>query len=290
MPLKPSFAIIGCGRLGRALARYLPRAGYPAAGFASRSPASARKAASLAGVEVFSDIPEEVSRKADLVFITTPDGLIETVCRQLADHQGFKPGAVVLHCSGAHPSTILASARKGDARIGSLHPLQSFAGDVHPENPFEGIIFSVEGDTPAVEAAQRVASDLAAARCLTIDTGAKTLYHASAVVASNYLVTLLHLAFRLAVAAGIAETDAPAMLYPLIEGTLKNIETKGIRPSLTGPIARGDDETIARHLTAIADALPDSLELYKTLGRYTLDIADIPDDRLTALRKLLASG
>jgi predicted short-subunit dehydrogenase-like oxidoreductase (DUF2520 family) len=80
------------------------------------------------------------------------------------------------------------------------------------------------------------------------------------------------------------------MLYPLIEGTLKNIETKGIRPSLTGPIARGDDETIARHLTAIADALPDSLELYKTLGRYTLDIADIPDDRLTALRKLLASG
>ncbi|HKL22510.1 MAG TPA: DUF2520 domain-containing protein, partial [Tichowtungia sp.] len=201
-----------------------------------------------------------------------------------------KPGAVVLHCSGAHPSTILASARKGDATIGSLHPLQSFAGDAHTDSPFKDIIFSVEGDAPAVETARKVAFDLAAARCLTIDTGAKTLYHASAVVASNYLVTLLDLAFSLAAAAGIAKADAPAMLYPLIEGTLKNIEAKGIRSSLTGPIARGDDETIARHLTAIADALPDSLELYKTLGCYTLDISDIPDDRLTALRKLLAFG
>lgn len=287
--MKPSFAIIGCGRLGRALAQYLPRAGYPTAGFASRHLASARKAAFLADAEIFTDIPEEISRKAELVFITTPDGQIETVCRQLAEHQGFKPGAVVLHCSGAHPSTILASARKCEATIGSLHPLQSFAGDRHVENPFKDIIFSVEGDTVAVEVAEKVASDLAAARCLKIETRTKTLYHASAVVASNYLVTLLNLAFRLAGAAGITEADAPAMLYPLINGTLKNVEAKGIRPSLTGPIARGDDETIARHLTAITNELPDSLELYKTLGRYTMGIAEIPNDRLAVLRKLLTS-
>lgn len=290
--MKPSFAIIGCGRLGKTLAKYLTTVGYTAAGFSSKSPVSAREAADVAGSGETDPIAGNISRLADLVFITTPDNQIESVCQGIAKNKGFKPGAVVMHCSGAHPSTILSSAKPYGAFIGSMHPLQSFTGDLdHTVSPFEGVVISVEGDEPAVALAQNIAADLKA-RCLRIQTAAKVLYHASAVVASNYLVTLLDLAFKLAAAAGIDEKDAPAMLFPLIEGTLANISTKGIRNALTGPIARGDVETVARHLVSIQKEVPDSLGLYKLLGRYTVEIAaagNKNDSAMKGLKKVLTT-
>jgi len=289
--LKPSFAIIGCGRLGKVLVRYLTPAAYRPAGFASRSLASAEKAARIAGAGAVSQVPWEISRRADIVFITTPDGQIETTCREIAGNGGFKPQAVVLHCSGAHPSTILSSAEACGASVASMHPLQSFAADEYAVSPFKGIVISVEGQKPAVEQAQKIAEDLGA-RCFAIRTAAKTLYHAAAVVASNYMVTLLDLAFKLSGEAGIAEQDAPDVLYPLIEGTLANIRAGGIQKALTGPIARGDVETVARHLDAIRQDAPQMIDLYRTLGRYTVDIArnagTLSDQALWQLEQLLS--
>lgn len=291
--LKPSFAIVGCGKLGKVLAKYLTAAGYRPAGFASRSLSSAEKAARIAGTDDFSQVPWEMSREADIVFITTPDDRIEATCREIAENGGFKPRAVVLHCSGAHPSTILAPATKSGAFTASMHPLQSFAADEYPDNPFKGIVISVEGEEPAVSRARSIAEDLEA-RCFTIRTTAKTLYHASAVVASNYLVTLLDLAFRLIGEAGIAEKDAPDVLYPLVEGTLANIRTSGIQNALTGPIVRGDVETVSRHLDEIRQNRPDGIELYKTLGRHTLHIArragTLSDRSVQQLNQLLSAA
>jgi predicted short-subunit dehydrogenase-like oxidoreductase (DUF2520 family) len=117
------------------------------------------------------------------------------------------------------------------------------------------------------------------------------LYHAAAVVASNYLVTLMDLVFGLAEPAGIARSEALKAMAPLIHGTLANIEKVGIPEALTGPIARGDSQIVARHLEQIQDQAPGLLELYKTLGRHTVSIAlakkSLSDQAALELEKLL---
>jgi predicted short-subunit dehydrogenase-like oxidoreductase (DUF2520 family) len=270
--MKPSFAIVGCGKLGTALGKYLSGAGYQCAGFASKSLTSAKNAAETAGSEIFSKIPWEITKNADVVFLTTPDGLIADTCTRISKNNGFRKDSIVLHCSGAHPSTILSSAKVCNAWTGSLHPLQSFASPVLSGNPFKDIIMSVEGESAAVDTGKAIANDLGA-NCLTIKTEAKTLYHASAVVASNYLVALFDLAFRLIGQAGISDRNAFDVLKPLVQGTLSNIEKEGIEKALTGPISRGDVETVERHLKEISSKAPELVNIYKILGLHTVGIA-----------------
>lgn len=270
--MKQSFAIIGCGKVGTALGKFLAKAGYKPAGFASKSLSSAKRAAEISGSDNFSRIPWEITRKAGIVFITTPDSAIADTCNSISLHSGFCKNGVVLHCSGALPSTILSSVKECGAFAGSMHPLQTFASVKIEKNPFQDIIISLEGEKEAVSAARKIATDLGAT-CFTIQTEAKTLYHASAVAASNYLVTVLDLSLKLIEAAGISGTDALKAIKPLIEGTLSNIEKAGITKALTGPIVRGDIETVKRHLVQIGSKTPDLLDLYKTLGFHTVDIA-----------------
>lgn len=270
--MKPTFAIVGCGRVGSALAKFLTEAGYIPAGLASKSISSARRVADMIGSVSFSDAAWEVTRKADIVFITTPDDTIKEVCDSIAANNGFSSGSVVLHCSAALTSTILLSAKKCGASIGSMHPLQSFASTGYAYNPFSGIVTSVEGDKKATNTASQVAADLGSS-CFNIQTEAKILYHASAVVASNYLVTLMDLSFNLIRQAGVPADDAFRSLKPLIDGTLSNIEKMGVHDAMTGPIARGDIQTIENHLLEIGSKTPHLLPLYKILGLYTIEIA-----------------
>ncbi len=269
---KPSVAIVGCGKLGTALARRLAACGYPLAALASKRLSSARTLAARVRAESVSDRAWEVLTAARVVFLTTPDGVIQDACEQIAGEGGWRPDTLVYHCSGAHSSALLAPARAAGAVVGSLHPLQSFASTAIKGNPFDGIVMSVEGDEQAVKTGHAIAEDLGAT-CFTIRTDTKTLYHASAVVASNYLVTLLEFAFRLIEAAGIDRRDAFGVLKPLIDGTLANVEAVGIPEALTGPVARGDVATVGAHLDAIAAQAPDLESLYKLLGRHTVAVA-----------------
>jgi predicted short-subunit dehydrogenase-like oxidoreductase (DUF2520 family) len=271
--MKPTIAVVGCGKVGSALAIQLVKAGYPIAGVASRSLTSAQSVAELISSDKFTTTPCEFTRSADVVFITTPDGQITPVCKDIAAHDGFAEGSVELHCSGAHPSTILAVAAEKGAHIGSMHPLQSFAAGPGDRNPFDGIVVSVEGASEAVEVATSMAT-LFGATVFPIKTEAKTLYHAAAVAASNYLVTVQSFAFKLLAAAGIAEEDAFTVLGPLIRGTVSNIEKVGVVKALTGPIARGDAATVADHIDAIDRLMPAVLDLYKTLGQHTVPVAE----------------
>ncbi len=270
--MKPSFAIVGCGKVGTALAIFLTRAGYRSAGFASKSLSSAKHLADIVFSDYFSDAPWDITPHADVVFITTPDGAIKDTCDNISQHKGFIDNTVVMHCSGALSSSALSSAKTCGAWIGSMHPLQSFASVDHKTNPFQGIIVSVEGEGPAVDTAKTIAADLGGT-VVTLLTAAKTLYHASAVVASNYLVTLLDLAVRLMEEAGVNRQDAFNLLKPLIEGTLSNIGKVGIKKALTGPIARGDIKTVQKHIEEIEIKKPELLPLYKMLAFYTIDIA-----------------
>jgi predicted short-subunit dehydrogenase-like oxidoreductase (DUF2520 family) len=267
-------AIVGCGRVGTALAKFLSEAGYKISGLASKSFSSAKRLADLTGTGRFTKIPWEITKEADIVFLTTPDSAISDTCSDIAFNDGFKRNSLVLHCSGALPSTILSSAKSCGAFIGSMHPMQSFALNEGNGSPFHGIIFSVEGDVQALHIAEKIAVDLGA-DCIPINTEDKTLYHAAAVVASNYLVTLLSLAFRLFEHSSISGRDTWKVLKPLIEGTLSNIEKAGIPAALTGPIARGDIETVERHIEAIGKKSPELLDLYNALGFHTISIAQL---------------
>jgi predicted short-subunit dehydrogenase-like oxidoreductase (DUF2520 family) len=274
--MRPSFAIIGCGKVGVMLGKHLSRAGYRPVGFFSRRIESALHAAGFAAqgadaAGLVFDTPWAAAGQGELVFITTPDQAIEETCRLIAENKGFREGAIVLHCSGALSSTILSAARSCGASAGSMHPLQSFAAE-HPGNPFHEIMMAVEGDDLAVEAAQDIATDLSA-RPFIVRTEGKIFYHAAAVAASNYLVTLMDLSFQLMAASGVPASDVFAILKPLIRGTLANIETIGLPHALTGPIARGDIGIVEKHLAAIRQLSPELADRYAKLGADTVPIA-----------------
>ncbi|MBI5592946.1 MAG: DUF2520 domain-containing protein [Deltaproteobacteria bacterium] len=266
--MKPSVGIVGCGRMGTALAKTLGDKGHAIVGVSSLHRTSAQRLAGICDISEATDRPWEITRKADVVFLTMPDGAIEYVCESISKQDGFSPAAVVLHCSGAHPSTILASARKSGASIGSMHPLQSFASIDLTQNPFKGIRVAIEGDSKAVSLADRMTRDLEALP-LQILTEGKPLYHAAAVVASNFLVTLMGVAFRLIQQAGVPPEEAFAVLKPLIEGTLANIDRVGVHQALTGPVVRGDVQTVETHIQAIGQTMPELLPFYTCLVHYT---------------------
>lgn len=267
------FCIIGCGRLGITLAAFLSRQGFMPVAFCSKSTESAQKAAALIGSGQVYENPVDAVKTCDLVFITTPDTIIETVCEKIARENAFRKGAVVYHLSGALSSGILGSAKKNGADTGSIHPLQAFAPyENGQESPFKGINMSIEGDDAAIKLGKEIVNALKA-NSFTIPTDAKTMYHASAVVASNYLVTLEYFALELLKKADLSEENAYEILEPLIMGTLNNIKARGCINALTGPVARGDDEIVSRHLSDIDTQLPRFSDLYRLLGKHTLDIA-----------------
>ncbi|MEW6078652.1 MAG: Rossmann-like and DUF2520 domain-containing protein [Thermodesulfobacteriota bacterium] len=287
-------AIIGGGKLGTAMGKYLAAAGYRITGVCCRTMASALKAAAAIGTGKAVTDPWEITRPAQLVLLTTPDGEIAGAYASIVAHNGFSPGTTVLHCSGAHPSTILTSPGAAGVARGSFHPLQSFATvGATDSNPFQGIMAAIEGDPRALEAAAALGKALGVT-CFTIATESKVLYHAAAVVASNYLVAIVDIAFSLLESAGIRRPDAMTILAPLIQGTLANIKTAGIPDALTGPIARGDTKTIADHVNGIYGHKNDLLAIYCQLGIHTLRIArdkgSLPSSRIEEMERLFTDA
>jgi len=270
--MKSQIAIIGCGRLGTHLGIQLFKLGYPIVGVYSHNEQSAQLLSNQIGHPIIGKTPWDVSQLAHIVFITTNDDQIESVCEQIAHHKGFMPNSFVFHCSGSLPSTILSSAKQNHAFIGSMHPLQSFANKTVDSNRFNNVYISVEGDPEAIDFSKQLIYHLKG-QCITIKTQAKILYHAAAVTASNYLVTLLAFAKKLNQTAGIDEQDALSCLMPLIQGTLANMQKMSIPEALTGPIARGDQQTISNHMNHIEKMVPQFKPLYQCLGTYTVDIA-----------------
>jgi len=234
----------------------------------------AREAARLVGggARAFTDARRAV-RNADLVLVAVRDGEIVRTAEALARARAVKPGALVLHLSGAVPSAALAPLRAEGARTASLHPLQTFAapsGTKGGSSSLKGVSWFHEGDARGECAA--LARRLGG-RLRPLDPSRKALYHAAAVAASNYLVAVEDLAVRLAVAAGVPRKDALGALLPLVRGTLRNLESKGLPGALTGPVARGDAGTVRMHRKALRAVDPALDAAYAALGRHALRVA-----------------
>jgi predicted short-subunit dehydrogenase-like oxidoreductase (DUF2520 family) len=265
-------AIIGAGVVGTAMGYLLKGKGYPIVGIASRTLKSAQRAREFIGEGDASIDIKATSKKADIVFITTPDKVIEDVCNTVASDGGFNSGVFVFHTSGALSSEILRTARDSGANVASIHPLQSLADVREAVKNLPGSYFCIEGDEAALSVAREIVAALNGKE-LTLKMGKKPLYHAGASIASNFLVATVRFGLELFEAAGIDRQDSLNALMPLIKGTVKNIETLGIPSALTGPISRGDIGVIEGHLKAISDERPAMIRLYTELGRYTVKVA-----------------
>ena len=268
MRRRPRIAILGAGAAGAAVGRALRRAGRPVAAVCRRDRARARAAARAVGgaARVFTD-PARAARGADLVLIAVRDGEIADLAQRLARADAVAPGALVVHLSGAVPSAALAPLRAAGARTAALHPLQTFAGE--PPD-LRGVRWFHEGDARRECGAlvRRLGGVLR-----PLDPGRKALYHAAAVAASNYLVAVEDLAVRLAGGAGIPPREALRALLPLVRGTVRNLEARGLPAALTGPVARGDAATVRTHREALRALDPALDAAYAALGRHALRVA-----------------
>ncbi len=216
-----------------------------------------------AGVDVEGPLGRgERPGRSDAVVLCVPDAEIVAAAEVVT-----AAAPLVGHTSGATPLSALAPA--GVPAFG-LHPLQSFA---HPGVGFEGAGAAVAGSTPeALAFATRLAERLGMTP-FEIDDGGRAAYHAAASVASNFLVTLAAAAEAIAASARLDREDARNLLTPLMRQTVRNVAELGPEAALTGPIARGDEATVAAQRAAVEEAAPQLLELFDELVRQTRALA-----------------
>jgi len=264
----PTVGFIGAGTTGTALAVRLAQQAYLIIAVSSRSLTSAEKlAAKINGCQVYKTA-REVADVAQLIFITTPDDTISRVAAEVQWHKGQS----AVHCSGAHSIDILEPAKRQGASTGCFHPLQTFASVDQAIDNIPGSTFAIEAEEPLSSILKEMATALEG-EWVILKAGDKVLYHAAAVFACNYLVTLVKLATDLWQTFDVPPAQATRALMPLLQGTLSNIENVGLPNCLTGPIARGDLGTISRHLESLQKQAPSLLGIYKELGQRTIPIA-----------------
>jgi len=268
-----TLAFIGLGRVGSALAVLLSRAGFRVAAVCDRDRKKSEMVAGQVGMPIqVTDDPAVAARMASVVFLTVQDRYIAPLCAQMAAAGALKSGQAVAHVSGSLTSEILRPAAEQGAGVFSLHPLQSIADPATALRVLPGSFFCFEGIDEAYPLAGRLVAALQG-RLLRIAAADKPLYHAAAVVASNFFIALEFLAISMLEQIGAGDDEARDMLLPLVRGSLENLASKGPVDALTGPIVRGDSDTIAGHLQVLEEKMPKVVETYKTLARLNVELA-----------------
>lgn len=267
----PDTTIIGTGGLGKALGRVLYDADIPVKSIFNRSEHKARNLAEELNVEIAASFPSSGAELGDLVFITVNDQAIEAVADRLAKLENDFPGCTVVHCSGSEAAEILAPVQEKGAAIASLHPLQTFTDDARADI-FRGIYFSLQGDQESFPLLQHIVGRLGA-KTLKINKDQKAHLHAAAVIASNYLNSLLNASVETAELSDLPGKQVKKALMPLIKTGLENIENSSFQESLTGPIKRGDIETVEKHRKLLNEH-SELLDIYCSLGRHTVRLSE----------------
>jgi len=259
-------AVVGAGAVGTALARRLAEQGMPVQALLSRDRADAQALAERVGAPVASDAWTDLPEAVRVVFLCVPDDALPDVARALAAVGHPWARTVVGHTSGARTAAVLAPLADAGAATLSFHPLQTFTPDTPPD-AFADIAIGIEGDPEAVAAGTALARTLGA-RPVELSARGKALYHCAAALASNGLVALMAVVEELLAAADVEgeEASAAALMAPLVEQTWANLRSAAPEGVLTGPVARGDRDTVAAHLEALREEVPHLLPLYAALS------------------------
>lgn len=271
-PSSAPVAIVGAGALGTTLARALVANGYAVEAVLSRTAASAEALADRVGAPVADTAYAALPDAVRWVFVCVPDDAIAGAAKTLAAVRHPWADTTVAHTSGAVPAQALAPLDARGAALLGFHPLQTFPEGASPA-AFADIVVGLDGDSAAVEAGAAVARRLGA-RPVRLAAADKARYHAAAALASNGLVALMA-----AVEAVLptARTDAAPptreWVAPLLRQTLHNVLHRGPHGALSGPVARGDEGTIHKHLEVLQDECPDQHPVYTALSAELVRVA-----------------
>lgn len=260
MPRKATITIVGPGRLGSAMAVALAGAGYRVAELVSRGPERVRALAKKVGGKAVG--PMDAALEAQVVWFCVPDGQIAATARAFAKRADWK-GKVALHASGALASGELAAVRRRGAAVASLHPMMSFPGKVQPK--LKDVMFAVEGDARAARVASQIARDLGG-EAFKISATSKPLYHAWGAFGSPLLVALLATGERVGRAAGVPRSKLRTAMAPILKQTIENYLEHGAVGAFSGPLLRGDVETIRKHVRELK-RIPEAYAVYAALVR-----------------------
>jgi predicted short-subunit dehydrogenase-like oxidoreductase (DUF2520 family) len=281
--------IAGAGRVAQAIGRLLVAKGEPVAAVASRTSAHAAEAAAFIGGVSAVPLPA-LPERAGRILIAVSDDAIEEVARALAV-AGMGAGAVALHTCGARGPEILAPLAAASVSCGVLHPLQTIASAEQGVRALAGCAYGISGDADAAAWAQRICG-LAGGTPLYVAPERMGAYHAAAVMASNYVTGLLDAAVILMKTADIDGETALGALGPLVRASVDNALAFGPGEALTGPIVRGDLETVRRHVANLAGP-PAAAGLYRSAGLYVLEMArrrGLAEAKAAEIEALLRQG
>lgn len=284
---RPTITLIGAGNLAQALGPALRSAGYKIDFIAVRAnAASHRRAAALAkkiGAKVL--LLNDASPASDILWICHTDDALADTAKLLARNPGWKElglkGKIVFHSSGALTSDVLAPLKRAGASVASLHPMMTFVPGTAPK--MHEVPFGVEGDARAVSAARKIVRDLGA-EIFTIRKNSKPLYHALGSFSSPLMVATLVTAERVGQAAGLSLSQTRKIMGPILRQTFKNYLEHGAAAAFSGPIKRGDLNTIRRHLQELKK-VPGASEVYRALVKSAL--LDLPSIKKLELKKIL---
>lgn len=280
----PKINFIGCGRVGKTLGYLFNHSGLGVI----QDICNLHWASSCAAVEFVGQGRACSSLRdlssADIYIIATPDDTIETICNTLAEQNILSAETVVLHCSGSLTSAVLQAAQERGCFTLSLHPVKSFADPESSIKSFAGTHCAFEGDEGAYPMLTSLIEGIGG-KVFRIPQTHKDLYHVAGVLAANYLVTLSYQANACYQKAGVPADIAKDLVQQLMFDTCNNLQTLSHAAALTGPIARGDKQTIIRHL-AVLQAQPELAALYGVLGQNTLPLTNHDADLRAELLKL----
>jgi predicted short-subunit dehydrogenase-like oxidoreductase (DUF2520 family) len=271
MKSKPTISIIGPGVVGSTLGRTLRRVGYTIAAVAGGSDET-RTAELARAIDASDASTAQAAAAGELVLLSVPDAAIQRVCDQLAAAGALGHRPMLAHCSGALDTSVLQSARDAGCAVGSMHPLQTFPSVEAAIARLPGTWWFIEGDEAALPAMDAIATHTGG-RAVRIDPAGKAIYHAAAVMSANYLTTVLDAALEMYERVGLDRDIARKAIAPIVRATVENVLQHDTADALSGPIARGDVETVDAHLTALDTLEGDFAALYRRIGLRTVRIA-----------------
>ncbi len=277
----PTVSFVGAGSLTSGLSVRLREAGFVIDEIVVRSRreslSRARAVAKKCGAHAAS--MDDATYAADVIWFAVSDDALAD-CAQAASTHGNWRGKIVLHSSGALTSDVLSALQKREAKVASLHPMMTFVKTEAPR--LQGVAFAVEGDRAAVVLARRIAEDLGG-EVFTVKKSAKPLYHAFGAFLSPLLVAQLTAAEEVARMAGVPPSMMAKSMTPIILRTLENYFAEGGAKAFSGPLLRGDVETIRRHTKALGKS--GAAKVYRALARYA--VAKLPVKERKALERVL---
>lgn len=258
--------IIGAGRVGCSIGKYLTDKGKTVTGYYSRNFESAAAAAEFTGTDCFHTM-EELVAVSDTLFITTPDEEIGVVWDYIKAMS--VDGRIICHFSGSLSSNVFIGIEEKKAYGASVHPLLAFRDKFSSYEQLHNGFFTLEGDTRAVQEIKELLTELGNPCCM-IASEDKAKYHCAASMLSNDVLAVLDIGLGLLEECGFAGESARQAAGALIGGNVENVLDSGALSSMTGPVLRNDSATVLKHLQVLDG---EKREIHRLLGRHLLAMA-----------------